>query len=75
MSLESAARTSQGHLEDVPEDPNLAAVYGTYCEEDSSIIDNRRDCPESTSASDNKVRTTGRVKTQLSKTDHVPMLR
>ena len=25
--LESAASTSRGHLEDVPEDPNLFAVY------------------------------------------------
>ena len=26
-NLETAVRISQGHLEDVPEDPNLAAVY------------------------------------------------
>ena len=26
-NLESAVRKSQGHLEDVSEDPNLAAVY------------------------------------------------
>ena len=30
MSLDSAVRMShQGHLEDVPEDPNLVAVYRT----------------------------------------------
>ena len=27
VNLESAVRVSQGHLEDEPEDPNLAAVY------------------------------------------------
>ena len=72
-SLESAVRISQGHLEDVPEDPNLAAVY--VCEEDSCII-NRRDCQETTSTKKNsEYRENNRVKTRLSKPDHVPLLR
>ena len=56
-SLESALRTSQGHPEDVPDDPNLAAV--TYCEEDNCVIISRRDCQETASTTtQNKVRTT-----------------
>ena len=54
-NLESAVCISQGHLEDVPEDPNRAAIY---FEEDSCII-NRRDCQEITSTTtENKVITT-----------------
>ena len=61
-------------MEDVAEDPNLTAVYSTCCEEDSRVI-NRRDCQETTSTTtDNKIRTTEKVKTQLSKTDHLSLL-
>ena len=65
-----AVRTSRGHPEDVPEDPNLAAV--TYGEEESCITINRRGCQ----GNDNREHIeSNRVKTWLSKSDHVSLLR
>ena len=67
-------RTSHDPLEDVPDDKNLSAVYSTYCEEDSCLI-NRRDCQETTSTTTDNKENNRESQTQLSKTDHLSLLR